>query len=117
MTPDELRAVAERATPGPWSVLAIEGHFEGSYRHYLEGPPADGWVAPSEFGFQPEDAIFIATCDPSLVSKLIDLWEAIREDNTTVIESDATVQALHALEAEQPKSPVPGEIQIELKVW
>lgn len=59
---NELRKVAEAATPGPWTLIG-----GGEYL-----TPIGLMVAPDDGGVWPEDATHIATFDPPTVLALLD---------------------------------------------
>ena len=89
---DQLRQVAERATPGPWAPwLDQDGaeHMNGMLMVGNEAaviPAGETWVEgvdvnPIACVYTPEDRAHIATFDPPTVLALIDRVEAAEESH------------------------------------
>ena len=72
---DELKRLAEAATPGPWS-------FDGSYicpaRIEGETTYVETWRAVAD-SHQTENVRFIAAANPAVILELIEEVEALRE--------------------------------------
>ena len=75
---DRLRVIARNASPGPWSYDAAEVVAEGAY-NIAEGKP---WYVVEvydngESGVQGgDDGRYIATFDPVLVGRMLDVIDA-----------------------------------------
>jgi hypothetical protein len=95
----DMKAAAERATPGDWIVDFREGvHFVRTTYRDDKGRRITAWIAQCSSGGQPNDAnsAFIATCHPANILTFIADWEAKR---------DAELQLLQRV----------GELEIEMK--
>jgi hypothetical protein len=78
----KLKALAEAATPGPWTVS--EEHESASFQGYVAGD-ADGWIAI--FGTANQDADnadYVAAANPAAVLELIADVEANRHEREVV---------------------------------
>ncbi len=84
IAPSALRALAQKATPGPWfsdATDAVEAvpHFE------IDGIP---W----ELGLTRPNAAFIAACDPQTILALLDAVEAATDLITNAADSSRDVE-------------------------
>lgn len=79
----DLRALAEAATPGPWTAL-IES-YEAPGAMFVTHQPEDAQT-PIVLGVAYSDAAYIAAADPTTVLALLDVLDAARRlsDKRTV---------------------------------
>jgi hypothetical protein len=78
MTTDELRTIAQAATPGPWVAIGAE-IFLGVTRYEVvfgEEVPVYAGRIYDEGGHSDEDAALIAACSPDRVLAMLDVIEA-----------------------------------------
>lgn len=90
LTPDDLarlRAIAEAATPGPWSRDTF-GCVSASRRNRTIAMPGNGFRASAQ---DDTDARFIANFDPPTVLALLDEIERLRKELAL---SDSATRAL-----------------------
>lgn len=74
---EQLRKVAEDATPGEWKHGCFAGINRRDNRVYADDRPEGTWVTVLECGDMAfEDARFIATFGPRMVKALLDVAEA-----------------------------------------
>lgn len=81
---DELRKLAEGATPGPWEAHAPHGWMDDTYDEHLvfkagdrsyEAQITPGGGEHGDDGLRPEDAAYIAAVSPDVVLGLLDRLE------------------------------------------
>lgn len=84
MTNDELRRLAEAATPGPWVVTGLPAAYVYAQIENEDDNPDDVEVA-GVGRFQ--DALFIAAANPAAVLALLDRIAAL-EDESAVLRGD-----------------------------
>ena len=99
MTPDELRAIRDAATPGPWQV-----HSEGAYYDEWSGDAfwigKDGKILGERKAWASaltaEDAALIALA-PDLASLLADAMEALEKDRVHSVKVQVLFSRFQAL--------------------
>lgn len=73
----ELRRIAEAATPGPWEVVGLDG-YGGPYALRMPHRSGRTWYGVEGIKRR-EDAEYFVACDPDTIRALLDERDALRE--------------------------------------
>jgi len=90
---NELKAFAEKATPGPWEAGDEISGERNVFAHREDGHSIHEWhIAQTVYAGTVDDAAYIAAANPAVVLVLIDRIERLEEENDKLIKENKCLE-------------------------